>query len=118
MHHLTLAQQMLLIGGMALVTFAIRYPLFALSGRIQLSQPVMAALRYVPPVVLTAIVVPAVLMPSGSGAPQIGLTNPYLVGALVAAIVGQRSQNLLLTIVLGMAGFWAWQGLLRTGWLS
>jgi branched-subunit amino acid transport protein len=31
---------------------------------------------------------------------------------LVAGLVGWFSQNLLLTIVVGMAAFWGWQGLL------
>ena len=55
----------LLVASMALVTFLIRYLLLALSGRIQLSPTLVRALGYVPPVVLTAIVVPAVVMPDG-----------------------------------------------------
>lgn len=39
----------LMIIGMALVTFAVRYPLLVLVGRIKLSPTVVRALRYVPP---------------------------------------------------------------------
>jgi branched-subunit amino acid transport protein len=100
-----------LIGGMALVTFLIRYPLYAVSGRVAFPQTLAQALKYVPPVVLTAIIMPAVLIPGGETI-QFSYTNPYLVGAVAAALVGWFSRSLLLTIVLGMAAFWGWQGLL------
>src|SRR5207302_6158295 len=51
--------EVLLIAGMALVTLAIRYPLLALVGKVSLPEPVLRALKYVPPAVLTAIIVPA-----------------------------------------------------------
>jgi branched-subunit amino acid transport protein len=50
--------EFLLISGMAIVTFAIRYPVLALSGRFKLSEQFLQVLGYVPPAVLTAIVVP------------------------------------------------------------
>lgn len=100
--------EFLLISGMALVTFAIRYSMFAMSGRIRLSQPLLNALRYVPPVVLTAIVVPAVLMPSGDTL-DLGFANARLVGAIAAFTTGWFTRNLLLTIVIGMVTFLVWQ---------
>jgi branched-subunit amino acid transport protein len=100
-----------LIGGMALVTFLIRYSLFAVSGRIKFPDYLVRALRYVPPTVLIAITVPAVLIPGGDEI-MLNYTNPYLIGALVACGVGWFSQNLLLTIVTGMGAFLGWQWLL------
>ncbi len=100
-----------LIAGMALVTFAIRYSMFAVAGRVEFPTRLVNALRYVPPTVLTAIIVPAVLMPNGDGV-QASYTNPYLMGALVAFGVGWSSKNLLLTIVVGMLAFWGWQWVL------
>lgn len=100
--------EFLLITGMALVTFAIRYSMFAMSGRIRLSEPLLNALRYVPPVVLTAIVVPAVLMPSGDTL-EFGFTNARFVGAIAAFTTGWFTRNLLLTIVIGMVTFLVWQ---------
>lgn len=100
-----------LIGGMALVTVLIRYPLLALSGRIQLSPAMVKALAFVPPAVLTAIVVPAVLIPDGETL-QLGLGNPRLVAALGCIAIGLWRQNLLLTIVGGMVLFW----LCQWGW--
>jgi branched-subunit amino acid transport protein len=100
-----------LIGGMALVTFAVRYPVLALSGRVKFSPRFMQMLRYVPPAVLTAIVVPAVLMPVGSEL-LLSFTNARLVGATAALLVGFWRKNLLLTIVVGMLVFFSWQWLL------
>jgi len=97
-----------LIAGMTLVTFSIRYSMFAIAGRIEFPKRLVNALRYVPPAVLTAIIVPAVLIPSGDEI-HLSYTNPYLVGALIALGVGWFSKNLLLTIIIGMLAFWGWQ---------
>jgi branched-subunit amino acid transport protein len=102
--------EFLLITGMAIVTFSIRYVMFALSGRIRLSDTLLTALKYVPPVVLTAIVVPEVLMVDGNF--SLTYTNARLVGAIAAFAVGWFSKNLLLTIVLGMLAFLGWQWVL------
>ena len=100
-----------LIAGMTLVTFVIRYSMFAIAGRIEFPTRLVNALRYVPPTVLTAIIVPAVLIPTGDEI-NLSYTNPYLVGALIALGVGWLSKNLLLTITTGMLAFWSWQYIL------
>jgi branched-subunit amino acid transport protein len=97
-----------LIAGMAGITFTIRYLLLGISGRFHLSPQITDLLRYIPPAVLTAIVVPAVLMPTGD-ALLLTLNNARLVGAIVAALVSYRTKNLLLTIALGMTTFLLWQ---------
>jgi branched-subunit amino acid transport protein len=99
--------EVFLIGGMAAVTFLIRYPMLALVGRAEMPRPVFEALSYVPGAVLAAIVVPAVLMPDGGPALQIGSGNHQLIAGGVAALVMWRTKNLLLTIVLGMGLFLA-----------
>jgi branched-subunit amino acid transport protein len=96
--------EFILIAGMALVTFAIRYPLLALVGKIKLPKPVFEALRYVPPAVLAAIIMPEVFMPNG-GPIQISVHNAHLIAGTATAIIMWRSKNLLLTIVLGMGIF-------------
>ena len=103
--------EILLISGMAIATFTIRYIMFGASSRITLSPALLKALRYVPPVVLTAIVVPEVLLSQGTL--HINYLNARLVGAIAAGIVGSVTRNLLLTIVLGMAVFFGWQGILN-----
>jgi branched-subunit amino acid transport protein len=93
----------LLIAGMAIVTFLIRYPVLALLGKVTLPDPALRALRYIPAAVLTAIIVPAVLLPDGEF--KIG-SNAFLLAAIVAVLVSWRTKNLLLTIVIGMASLW------------
>ncbi len=102
--------EVLIIFGMAIATFSIRYIMFAASSRITLAPWVLHSLRYVPPVVLTAIIVPEVLL--NEGVLHVSFTNARLAGAIAAGIVGGLTQNLLLTIVLGMAVFFGWQGMM------
>src|SRR5689334_7348711 len=104
--------EVLMITGMALVTFAVRYPVLALLGKIRLPDPVLRALRFVPPVVLTAIIVPAVFLPQDNHL-DLSYTNAYLIAGLVAVLVAWRTRNLLLTIVLGMLMLWIWRWLLH-----
>ncbi|RJQ86484.1 MAG: AzlD domain-containing protein [Desulfobacteraceae bacterium] len=106
----------LMVAGMAVVTFLIRYLLLPISDHLRLPSGVQNALAHVPAAVLTAIIVPAVLLPHGKHL-QITYANPYLVGALVTGAIGAMSKNLLLTITGGMAGFMLWQWILSTGWL-
>jgi branched-subunit amino acid transport protein len=104
--------ELVLIGGMALATFLIRYGLIGMSERIQLSAPLTRMLRYVPPAVLTAITAPAILMPTGNEL-LLSHTNARLIGAIAAILIGCWTKNLLLTIVLGMLTFFSWQWLLQ-----
>ncbi|MGF1567916.1 MAG: AzlD domain-containing protein [Nodosilinea sp.] len=99
----------ILIGGMALVTFAIRYLLIAFSDRLHFSPKMLQALGFVPPAVLTAIIAPAVVMPAGTL--WIGPDNARLIGAIAAVGIGAWRKNLLLTIVTGMGTFLTWQWL-------
>jgi branched-subunit amino acid transport protein len=111
---MTNLQTLCLVGGMCVVTFGIRYVLLPFSGRIRLSPQVQRALGYVPPAVLTAIIVPMSLMPGGQGL-NLSLHNPYLVGALATVLIGWIGKNLLVTIVGGMSVFLAWQWVLSAG---
>jgi branched-subunit amino acid transport protein len=104
--------ELCLIGGMALVTFLIRYGLIGMSGHLKLSGSVIQMLRYVPPAVLSALVAPAILMPNGDEL-MLGYTNARLVGAITAIVVSCWTKDLLLTIVLGLLAFFGWQWLLQ-----
>jgi len=55
-----------LIIGMAVITFAIRFVMFAFAGKMTFPNWLELALKFVPPTVLTAIIVPSVVMPHGS----------------------------------------------------
>ncbi len=100
----------MLIVGMTAVTFFIRYSLFAAAGRFYFPGWLSQALNYVPPAVLTAIIVPALLMPSGQQI-ELSLDNNYLIAGVLAMFIAWFSKNLLATIVLGMAIFGALQWL-------
>lgn len=96
------------IVGMMAVTFGVRYPVLALVGRISLPKGVERALKFVPAAVLTAIILPAMLIPDGRTW-SVSLGNPYWVSGLLAGVVAWRTKNLLLTIVIGMVVFQLWR---------
>jgi branched-subunit amino acid transport protein len=101
--------EILLILGMALVTFATRYPVLAVLSKRRLPEAFKQTLEFVPPVVLTAIIVPEVLAPDGPL--SLSLSNNALIASLAAVLVSWRSKNLLATIVVGMAAYWLWGSL-------
>lgn len=98
-----------LILGMAIVTFLIRYPVLAFIGRMNLPDKFMDSLRFVPPAVLTAIIIPELFLREGKI--DLTLNNAGLVAGILAAIISWRSKNILLTIVIGMAAFLGWKWL-------
>jgi branched-subunit amino acid transport protein len=102
-----------LILGMMLVTFPVRYTMFALSSKLQFSPEFQQILGYVPVAILTAIVIPAILMPQGDRL-FLSYTNPRLLAGLITLGVGWWRGNLLLTIVVGMVAFLGFQWLLSS----
>jgi branched-subunit amino acid transport protein len=106
--------EFLLVAGMALVTFAMRYPVLALVSKLTLPPTLMAALKFIPPAVLAAIIVPALLAPQDQL--DFSLTNDYLIAGIVTAFVAWRTQNLLLTLAIGMVALWGWR--LFIAWAS
>lgn len=100
----------LLILGMTIVTFSVRYPVLAVFSRVNFPQPIIRALRFVPVAVLTAIVAPALLLTPDNRL-FISPDNAYLVAGVVSIIVAWRTQKLLPTIVIGMGLFLLWRAL-------
>ena len=96
-----------MIGGMMAVTFGIRYALFAVADRIRMAPWLESALKFIPPAVLTAITVPAVLLPDGQL--DVSPSNPYLVAALVTTAAGIWTRRLLATIAIGLAAFFLYR---------
>lgn len=96
-------QEVALIFGMMVVTFGVRYPILALSGRVRMPPWLIEALGYVPVAVLSAIAIPMMLAPDGNV--SISMSNEYLVAGIVAITVSAFTRHLLLTITLGMALF-------------
>ena len=88
----------MLLGG--LITFAIRFSLIYLFGRLHIPETIRRALRYVPPAVLSAIVFPELFF--HDGALNLSLDNIRLLAGLVAILVAWISRNTLVTIIAGM----------------
>lgn len=101
--------EILLVAGMALVTFLVRYPVLALVSRITLPQVMLDGMKFIPPAVLAAIIAPAMFMPEG--ALDLHPSNAYLVAGIAAGLIAWRARNLLTTIVLGMTIFLFWRWL-------
>jgi branched-subunit amino acid transport protein len=94
----------LIILSMGVVTYLIRLSLIALLGRIEVPPMIQRALRFVPPAVLSAIVFPELLRPTGTL--DLSFGNVRLLAGLLAAVVAWRTKNVLLTIAVGMAALW------------
>ena len=96
---------------MALVTALVRVaPLLLLRG--ELAPWLRRWLGYVPPAVFAALILPPLLLRDVGGERVLAL-GPALPAGLVGALVAWRTSNVLLTIVAGLAAFWAarWLGM-------
>jgi branched-subunit amino acid transport protein len=95
-----MAENFLIIFGMALVTFLPRFlPLYVLT-RLEVPRVVEVWLRYVPVSVLAALIVPGVLMQDRQFYFSFG--NSYLLASVPAFLVASLTKNMLLTITAGM----------------
>lgn len=106
---MTTTAMLLTIIAMGLVTFGIRVSMFMLLERTPLRPGLLRALRYVPVAVLTAIIVPEVLMPGGTF--ELSLGNARLLAALVAVVIAWRTRNVFATVLAGMVVLWIMQWL-------
>ena len=97
------------IVAMGLVTYGIRLSLIVLLGRLNVPPIVERGLRFVPPAVLSALILPDVLRHGGTL--DLSFGNTRLIAASVAALVAWRTRNVLLTIGVGMAVLWFLTGL-------
>ncbi len=95
-----MAETWLIILLAGLLTFGIRLSFIALFGRWQPPDLFLRALRFVPPAVLSAIILPEMLLQNG----QISLSpaNPRLLAGVLAILVAWRTRNIFLTILAGM----------------
>lgn len=92
-----------LILGMTAITFLMRYSLFAWPN-LRFAPVVRQGLHYVPTAVLTAIVLPGMLLPDGQHW-QLSFDNAYLLAGIAAIGIAAFSRNLLATIGGGLAVF-------------
>jgi branched-subunit amino acid transport protein len=89
----------MLLGG--LITFAMRFSLIYLFGRLEIPGTLRKALHYVPPAVFSALVFPELFLHDGGL--SLSSDNARLLAGLVAIAVAWFTKNTLLTILVGMA---------------
>jgi branched-subunit amino acid transport protein len=92
-----------------LVTFATRLSFIALLAHARTPPLLARALRLVPFAVLSAIILPELVI--RDGAPHLSPDNLRLVAGLVAAGVALATRNVFLTIAAGLGALWALQAL-------
>jgi len=84
----------------SLGTFVLRASFLVVADRlVDLPPLTQRILRQIPPAVLAALVLPALVRPEGT----LDLWQPRLLAGLVAAAVSWRTRNVGLTLVVGMA---------------
>ena len=94
-----------------LFTFATRFIMFSNLGRASLPGWLVDALNFVPIAILTAIIVPAVLIDPADKAIAI-VDNPRLYAALAAIAVALWTRQVVLTIIAGLSMLWLLRWLL------
>lgn len=93
----------IIIGGM-IVTYLTRLSFTVILPPERLPNIMQRGLRFVPPAILAAIVLPELLLPEG--VVDISLHNFQLIAGTLAAIVAWRTRNTWLTILVGMLVLW------------
>ena len=88
---------MLIVG---MLTFGIRLSFIVILERWQPPAIIQRALRFVPIAVLSAIIVPELILPGGTL--DISLGNLRLLAGIVAIFVAWQTQNIIWTIIAGM----------------
>lgn len=89
----------MLIGGV--ITYTMRLSFIHLLVGLEVPAAVRRALRFVPPAVLSAIILPELIMPSGRI--DISLGNYRLLAGFLAVLVAWRTRNTLFTLLAGIA---------------
>jgi branched-subunit amino acid transport protein len=93
----------LTIVGLTVVTVVTRNAFLVLGHRVTLPERVQHALRYAPACALVALIVPEVVLQSGTL--SIGVSNPKLVASLVAVATLLLTRRAVAAIGLGMLAF-------------
>jgi branched-subunit amino acid transport protein len=90
------------------INYASRLSFIAFFARRTMPPLLARALRYVPPAMLMALIVPMVITPVAG----IEAINPRIPAAIVAGIVAWWTRSTLKTMFAGMASLWLLQALL------
>ena len=101
----------IVIAVVGLLNYCSRLSFIAFFARRSVPAPLARALRYVPAAMLTALIVPMIVLASPMAPDSTDV--PRIVAAILGGIVAFRTRNVLLTLGFGMATLWSLQMLLR-----
>lgn len=96
----------ILAGGV--ITFLIRLSFIIAFGRLKLPDWFTRGLRYVPPAVLSAIILPELANWNGQVI-NISWNNPQILAGIVATAVAWRTRNVVITLASGLICFFLLQ---------
>lgn len=94
---------MLSILAMTAIVFFSRYVFLEPRVPLKLNKHALRLLSYSSPAILTAIWAPIIFLPEGEL--SVSLTNPYLLAAVITALLVWKTSNVLLSIILSMGAF-------------
>ena len=106
-----MAEVWLIIALTTILTFGTRLSFIFLHGLWQPPELFQRALRFVPPAVLSAIILPEMLIVNQRF--FFSLTNPRLIAGIVAMLVAWRTRRSFLTIAIGMLALYLAQLVIR-----
>ena len=87
-----------------LITFFTRFSMIALLKKEMFNDRIREILSYVPSAIFPAIIFPAIFL-DNSGDFQLE-NNPKIMAAIIAMLIGIISQNIIATIISGLASYW------------
>ncbi|MDC2997991.1 AzlD domain-containing protein [Candidatus Pelagibacter sp.] len=94
----------LLIIYCGLITFLTRFSMIALLKKEMFNDRIREILSFVPSAIFPAIIFPAIFL-DNSGDFQLE-NNPKIMAAIIAMLIGIISQNIIATIISGLASYW------------
>ena len=86
-----------------IITYSIRLSFILALERLSIPDWFSRGLRYVPPAVLSAIIVPE--LANWNGAINLSWNNPQIIAGIAAVLVAWCTRNVVLTLAAGMACF-------------
>lgn len=86
-----------------LITYLIRLSFIIALERLRLPEWFSRSLRYVPPAVLSAILVPG--LADWNGKITLSWHNPQILAGIIAGLVAWRTRNVVFTLAAGLACF-------------
>ena len=87
-----------------LITFFTRFSMIALLKKEMFNDRIRQILSYVPSAIFPAIIFPAIFL-DNSGGFQLE-SNPKIIAAFIAMLIGIISKNIIATIFSGLASYW------------